>query len=662
MKGSYNLSHSVANFKVWFFAISLILITGSSFAQNTKDSLDPKVEALKNLDTQLESIANEIELIHESMRLDSIIPEDTVYLTLIGQKLWPIHLSFGPLSPQERVDLIHENLDEISFFNMDEVFDSLKIEKTNQGFKVENGKKILFYVTNEDAILLHKTPEELANEYVSILQKNMKANVLYENNQDLLWRIAKVIGIVIILYILIRFLNVGYRKLNKYLTSLRGGKIHNISVKDFEIINDRQVVRIVLLITRVIRLILVLFLIYLSLPIIFGLFPWTEAIAETMLSYVLDPLHDYFWAFIGYIPNLISIAIISYIGYFIIKFIGYLSSEVEKENLQLNGFYPEWAKPTANLLRFIIYIVLLIFIFPFLPGSDSPIFKGVSVFVGILITMGSSSSVNNIIAGFILTYMRPFKIGDRIKIDDIYGFVTEKSLLVTRLRTSKQEIITVPNSKILATNIINYSTSIQENDGVIIHTIVTIGYDVPWRKVHKALLKAADSIETISKKPKPFVLQTSLDDYYVSYEINAYVTDVKTIIGTHSKLNEQIQDEFRDAGIEILSPHYKSMRDGSESTIPKKVKEDYTFKAEQVEDNTPELDQQEEDEKKAAQEKAKVKKTEVPTNFVDLIEKVQESSSKDEDEKEDHNPEKKKTSSTKKKTDKGDSTKKEDKK
>jgi small-conductance mechanosensitive channel len=196
------------------------------------------------------------------------------------------------------------------------------------------------------------------------------------------------------------------------------------------------------------------------------------------------------------------------------------------------------------------------------------------------------------------------------------------------MRTSKQEIITIPNSKILATNIINYSTSIQQNEGVIVHSTITIGYDVPWRKVHKALLKAADQIETISKEPKPFVLQTALNDFYVAYEINAYVTSVKTIIGTQSKLNEHIQDVFRDEGIEIMSPHYNAWRNGEDITIPKKGKEDRSFKAEQVDDHTPELDQQEKEEKAQAKKQAKAPKTEVPKSFSDLIQKVTQDDSK----------------------------------
>lgn len=621
-----------ANLKSGFLAIFIALIfTSIPYSKVNADPLNQDSvtqSQLLKLSKELQLIANQISNLQSANTLldtiesNKIIPQDTAWVEFRNKKLWPIYFSNGTQSPQERADLVMFKFNALSIFEIGEVLDSLKLTPTEEGVNIGISTQVYFSVTSKDAQFQKETTSNLASKYLQLIKHQGGTQVLLENNEDIFWRVGKVLVVIFILYLLVKLLNIGFRKTNDYIVSLRGGRIKGIKIKNFEIINDLQVVRIFLFVSKLIRLFLVLLLVYLSLPIIFGLFPWTETLAGTLLGYVLDPIKEYFWLFIHYIPNLISIIIISYFGHFAIRFVKYLAGELESGNLTIAGFYPEWAKPTSNLVKFALYIILLIFIFPFLPGSDSPIFKGVSVFVGIIITMGSSSSVNNIVAGLVLTYMRPFKLGDRVKIESILGFVTEKSLLVTRLRTSKQEIITIPNSKILNTNIINYSTSIQENDGVIIHNTVTIGYDVPWRKVHKALLKAADQIETIAKDPKPFVLQTSLDDFYVAYEINAYVTSTKTIIGSQSTLNECIQDVFRDEGIEILSPHFKAWRDGSEETIPKKGKEDYTFQAEQVDDHTPELDQQKKDEKKLAKEKAKTPKTEATKSFSEIIDKV----------------------------------------
>ncbi len=210
---------------------------------------------------------------------------------------------------------------------------------------------------------------------------------------------------------------------------------------------------------------------------------------------------------------------------------------------------------------------MAVLIFPYLPGSDSPIFKGVSVFLGVLFTFGSAGSLANVVAGLVLTYMRLFKIGERVKIGDVVGDVIEKNLLVTRVRTVKNEIISIPNLTVMNSHTINYSSDAHDR-GLILHTTVTIGYDVPWRTMHQALLHAADRTEFLLKDPKPFVLQTSLDDFYVSYQINGYTKEANKQSRIYSELHGHIQDCCNEAGIEILSPHYRAARDGNATTIP----------------------------------------------------------------------------------------------
>jgi small-conductance mechanosensitive channel len=210
---------------------------------------------------------------------------------------------------------------------------------------------------------------------------------------------------------------------------------------------------------------------------------------------------------------------------------------------------------------------MLVIMFPYLPGSGSPAFQGVSVFLGVLLSLGSSTAINNIIAGLVITYMRPFKPGDRIKIGDITGDVIDKTMLVIKLKTTKNEEITVPNSTVLSSNTINYS-SLSKSKGLILHTTVTIGYDVPWRTMHETLIKAALKTNAILASPEPFVWQTSLDDFYVSYQLNAYTQEAEMQGTIYAELHQHIQDCCRDAGIEIMSPHYRANRDGNKSTIP----------------------------------------------------------------------------------------------
>jgi small-conductance mechanosensitive channel len=208
-----------------------------------------------------------------------------------------------------------------------------------------------------------------------------------------------------------------------------------------------------------------------------------------------------------------------------------------------------------------------VLIFPNLPGSDSAIFKGVSVFVGLLVSLGSSSAISNVVAGLVITYMRPFTLGDRITIGSVTGDVVEKTLLVTRIRTIYNELVTIPNAAVLSGNTTNFSSEAQER-GYIVHTTVSIGYDAPWKDVHAALIEAAGRTTGMLTEPTPFVLQSSLDDFYVSYQLNGYTQSPSRQALLRSELHQHIQDVCNERGIEIMSPHYRAARDGNTTTIP----------------------------------------------------------------------------------------------
>jgi len=312
------------------------------------------------------------------------------------------------------------------------------------------------------------------------------------------------------------------------------------------------------------RLITLLTILYLTLPLIFSVFPATKGIASTLLSYILNPLQRAFNSIVHYIPHLFEIAIIVICTRYFLKLVHYFSNEITEGKLVINGFYADWAEPTFNIVRTVVYGFMFVLIFPHLPGSDSAAFRGVSVFFGVLFSLGSSSAISNIIAGLVITYMRPFQLNDRVKIGEVVGDVIEKNLLVTRILTIKNEEITIPNSSILGGHTINFTSSKQ----YLIHSTVTIGYDVPWRQVHEILIDAADDTQYILQDPKPFILQTSLDDFYVSYEVNAYISDTTKIPEAYSEMHQHIQDKFNEAGVEILSPHYRAVRDGGQQTNP----------------------------------------------------------------------------------------------
>jgi small-conductance mechanosensitive channel len=289
----------------------------------------------------------------------------------------------------------------------------------------------------------------------------------------------------------------------------------------------------------------------------------------TLLNWILKPAKMALMGFVNFLPNLFSIIVIVALFRYLLKIIKYFVDEIQKENINIDGFYSDWAKPTFNIVKVLLYAFMLVIIFPYLPGSNSPIFKGVTVFVGVLFSIGSSNAIANMVAGLVITYMRPFKIGDFIKIGEVSGEVIEKTALVTRVRTPKMEDITIPNATVLSSTSTNFSANTKsDTNGLVIHTTVTIGYDVPWPKIHKALINAALRTDLLLKEPKPFVLQTSLDDFYVSYEINSFTKSPTKQPLIYSLLHQNIQDCFNEDGIEIMSPHYKALRDGNQTTIP----------------------------------------------------------------------------------------------
>lgn len=281
----------------------------------------------------------------------------------------------------------------------------------------------------------------------------------------------------------------------------------------------------------------------------------------------MHPVEFIFRAVVDYIPNLFVILVIWFAMKYVLRGLKYIMGEIAAGKLKINGFYSDWADATYNIIRFLLYAFSFVMMFPYLPGSDSEIFKGVSVFVGIIFSLGSSSAIGNIVAGMVITYMRPFKVGDHVKIGEMTGDILEKTPFVTRMKTHKREVITIPNSTILAASVVNYSTSAAEQ-GIIFHVTITIGYDVPWRKVHQMMIEAALRSKYILKEPTPFVLQTSLDDFYVSYQLCAYSKNPEKQAGIYSQLNQNIQDVFFENNVEIMSPHYRAERDGSSIAIP----------------------------------------------------------------------------------------------
>jgi len=489
--------------------------------------------------------------------------------------LFLVYQNVGSFSAKERAEYISNKIKRLyneSFFEKD----SIKIVPSDVSMDiVYQNDFVIMSVLDADAKAENSTMTNIANRNLA----KIKSAIIYqnENYSQLPKRIGYTALLVLIIGLILFLTAKIFNFIKNYVVKNRAKYFKGVHYNSIKILSPEKQLILLLRIFSVIKIITLILIVYLSLPVLFSIFPATKDYTTTLLRWILTPAKSAFMGFVGFLPSLFTIIVIIIIFKYSLKIIKFFFYEIKSENIKINGFYSDWALPTFNVIRLLMYAFMLVIIFPYLPGSDSPIFKGVSVFVGVLFSLGSSNAIANMVAGLVITYMRPFKIGDYIKIGDVSGEVIEKTALVTRIRTPKFEDITIPNATVLSSTSTNYSANTnQATNGLLIHTTVTIGYDVPWKDIHAALIDAALKTEMTEKEPAPFVLQTSLDDFYVSYQINVYTKEPTKQPRIYSSLHQNIQDSFNAAGIEIMSPHYSALRDGNTTTIPPNyLKEDY---------------------------------------------------------------------------------------
>jgi small-conductance mechanosensitive channel len=492
------------------------------------------------------------------------LPEGQVLLD--GKLIFSIKEKVLSFAPADRAFAISSRLDKLARDPLLRI-DSITTLDNETTTDIVAGDLVIMTVTDSDAKVENKPRKELADIIARKIQTTLAShNSEYSTNSLVIGGIYA-FAATIVLIVLITLINRYFPKFTAKIESWKGTRIRSVRFQSMEILHEDRIVAIIISAAKWIRLLVILGFLYLYIPLVFSFFPWTKGLAARLLDYVLTPVEKIGHGVITYLPNIFFIAVILVFTRFVIRFTKFFFSEIENRTITIPGFFPDWAEPTFKIVRFMIIAFAAVVAFPYLPGSESPAFRGISVFLGVLLSLGSTSAVANVIAGVILTYMRAFKLGDRVQIAETTGDVVEKTLLVTRVRTIKNVDITIPNAMVLGSHITNYSSS-AISYGLILHTTVTIGYDAPWRQVHELLISAAAATENILELPAPFVFQTSLDDFYVSYELNAYTDKPLKMAVIYSDLHQNIQDKFNDAGVEIMSPHYSQLRDGNKTAIP----------------------------------------------------------------------------------------------
>jgi small-conductance mechanosensitive channel len=496
----------------------------------------------------------------------SVIENPGAAVEVDGRPILFVYAAVGGFSPEERAEHIQQRIVALAK-RTDIPVELIRAEDRGSWTEILAGKDLVLGVTELDATAAARPRLQLTAEYVELIRQVIKQYRLEHTWRELLRGISNTALATLALASSLLFL-FWIRRFGRSRITKRFGRYETEHpTKPWA----RRVMgyfsRPLVTISRLFFWILILALLQTYGTVVLHFFPATRHTSYQISNWLFSQLGDFGKGLIDYLPNLILVVIICVVAYYLIEINQYIFSEIRDQKLTLRGFYPDWAEPTAKLVRVLILAGAAVVVFPYLPGSQSPAFRGISVFLGVLLSLGSSSSVAHGVAGTILTYMRAFQVGDFVRIGEHVGEVVEKTLLVTRIRTQKQEVITIPNGTVLGGVVMNYSAEARGR-GVIFHTTVTIGYNAPWRTVHRLLISAALATDGVLDNPGPFVLQSALNDFYVAYELNAYTDKPLRMQFIYSELHQNIQDKFNEAGVEINSPHYAALRDGNRTTIP----------------------------------------------------------------------------------------------
>ena len=516
-----------------------------------------EIQLLINNEKNTPSITNssttnekEIEKLRNKMRGQPIVFEkDTLYY---------LYTSYGPYDIDTRVKYVEEKLKELyndPYF----VADSIKIKPAGYYLSVMYNDKTITGVSIVDALWENSSQTELAQRYANIIKNTIVKYKEQNSLKSVLIRLAELLLVLFIAFILVWAINRLFDFLKKITLNSEHRFLTSIRIRNYDFIKKPGIVKALEKLLAILRIVFLLFLLITIIPLIFDIFPSTQYLSKIIVQWISEPIKNVAIAIIGYLPHLFYIVIIAVITRYVLKILRFFALEIERGILKIKGFHPEWAHTTYVLARMMLWVLALVIMFPHLPGSDSDAFKGISVFLGVLISLGSSSAISNAIAGIVISYMRPFQVGDWIKSGEIIGAVIEKNALVTRLKTINNEDITIPNSAILSGATMNF-TSIGKEIGLALNVQVKVRYDYSDNLVEELLIEAALKTNGISLKPHPYIFQISLSELNAVYELNAYTFHPENMYFIKSDLTKNIQSTFRQANIEIFSTQYVEIR------------------------------------------------------------------------------------------------------
>jgi small-conductance mechanosensitive channel len=434
--------------------------------------------------------------------------------------------------------------------------DSVRVVEAADRSNIVAGERPLMGVFDADAAPEGISRQTLAGAFRLRVAAAIAAYRSDRSPDVLLVHTLYALGATLATAVLLFALRRAHRWLDAMATRRLAGRIEGLEKESIQLVRASQLWKALHGAFKALRVLLALVILYVYLNFVLGLYPWTRPAAQGLFDLIMDPLRAMGSALISEIPNLVFLALLVVVTRYVLKLARLFFAGIEQGRMRVSGIDSELAEPTYRIVRLLIIVFAVVVAYPYIPGSESNAFKGISIFLGLVFSLGSTSVIGNVLAGYTMIYRRAYKIGDRIQIGEVTGDVLERRILVTRLRSVKNEEIVIPNSEILNSNIINFST-LAKDHGLILHTTVGIGYETPWRQVEAMLRMAAERTPGLLTTPEPFVLQKALGDFSVTYELNIYCDQPQAMGRIYTALHQNILDVFNEYGVQIMTPAYE---------------------------------------------------------------------------------------------------------
>ena len=458
-------------------------------------------------------------------------------------------------SPEQRVASIHQRLDGLVEQG---IVGPVATQKVEDFATILVGGQLAFGIAPADVDeVAGETIERKTSRATAALQTALQEAVELRTPARLVRAGLEAAGATLLLLLLLWGIRAVDRVAERRLVNLAAERLRRVPLADAHLLHASRVLELTRRLVMFVALIAAAFVIYSWLTFVLRRFPYTRPWGESMREYFFDTVTSLALGFAHALPGLFTVALIFLIARFFVRLINALFDGVEHERFSLPWVYPETAQPTRRLVNGLVWLFALIVAYPYLPGSGTDAFKGVSVFLGLIISLGSSGIVNQVMSSFMITYSRALRLGDYVRVGDIEGTVTHVGMLSTKVKTPRREEVTIPNAVLVSHTTTNFS-KFADSDGVYVPTSVTIGYDTPWRQGEALLLMAADRTPGVRREPKPVVFQTALQDFYVQYTLLVSLERPDRRGPILNTLHANVQDAFNEHGVQIMSPNYEA--------------------------------------------------------------------------------------------------------